>query len=247
MQFGDWLKSQHDQHDWLSIFTLNYDVLMERMLVGPEFLGLRRQTTDFFSGLEERQMPLELYPGCIEVNGHLFYPQDPPPDRTIQLHHLHGCLTHFRAPDGNIYKIPSGLLNALNVYEKLAAGAGGDYVPSVILGSRKAERAKEWPFSHAFLALEADIAQARTVCIAGYSFRDEAVNDRLRPALAGVERLIVCDYAPGRAERQVFTQRVEAALRPAKTLSHIEWHLDGFAAGAPAELAADRRSSTRVS
>jgi hypothetical protein len=109
-------------------------------------------------------------------------------------------------------------------------------VPSVILGSKKAERALEWPFSHAFLALEQEIARARTVCIAGYSFRDEAVNDRLCPKLAGVERLIVYDYAPDDRAWRAFRRRVRAALRPAGRTPTIEWYRDGFAGGPPADV-----------
>lgn len=149
----------------------------------------------------------------------------------MHLHHLHGCLTHLRAPDGNIYKISSEMLRLTGLYTELAAGARSEFVPSVILGSKKADRARAWPFIHAFEALEQEVATARTVCIAGYSFRDEAVNERLRGRLVGVERLIVLDYAPDDATWEAFRPRVAAALGT----SEIEWYRDGFGGGPPAE------------
>ena len=233
MAFGEWVKAQHATHDRLSIFTLNYDVLMERMLIGQDLLALRWETTDFFSGLPERRLDIELIPGYPSVQGALYYPQDPPSGRSLHLHHLHGCLTHLRAPDGNIYKVSSDMIRAFGLYSRLAAGEPSDFVPSVILGSRKAERARSWPFSHAFLSLETDIAEARTVCIAGYSFRDTAVNDRLCPALANVERLIIYDYAPDDTTWAAFVARAGDALAPSSRTAGIEWYRGGFGAGPP--------------
>jgi SIR2-like domain len=227
MQFGKWVKAQHARHGRLSIFTLNYDVLMERMLIGSDLLDLREHTTDFFG---PPRTAVEIAEGVGPIEGYAFHGQ--PSHRTVQLHHLHGCLTHLRAPDGTIYKFSAGKLRRAQLYTKLADGARSDFVPSVILGSKKAERALEWPFSHAFGALEEEVAAARTVCIAGYSFRDEAVNERLRSRLAGVERLIVLDHAPDDARWEAFRPRVETALGT----SDVEWYRDGFGGGPPAEL-----------
>jgi hypothetical protein len=233
LDFARWLRSQHQQRGEVSIFTLNYDLLMERMLL-EEMLDLRRHCTDFFSGLEDRQHLIELYPGCYRLKGRLFYPQDPPTDRTIHLHHLHGCLTHFQNAAGDVYKVPSQNLRALDVYGAMARGNVGEFSPSIILGSRKAERARDWPFRHAFDALESAVRVAHTVCIAGYSFRDAAVNERLRSALGAARRIIVCDYAPDHFASEAFSARATSAL--GISADKVEWYLGGFAAGPPRDV-----------
>lgn len=229
MDFGRWVKAQHKSHGRLAIFTLNYDVLMERMLVGPDLLGLGRQTTDFFDGRATER--LVVAPDTDPVAARAFCPEAAPERRTVHLHHLHGCLTHLRGPDGTIYKLRARDLREQQLYAKLAKAPTSDYVPSIVLGSKKTERVQAWPFRHAFAALEDEVAAARTVCIAGYSFRDEAVNERLRARLAGVERLIVLDCKPDDAAWAEFRPQVETALGT----SEIEWYRDGFGGGPPVE------------
>jgi hypothetical protein len=138
-------------------------------------------------------------------SGRLFYPGDPPV-RTIHLHHLHGCLTHFRdTRTGHVYKVAAGDVRDHNVFGRLAAAEASDFAPSVILGFRKIEKSQEWPFSHAFLALERDRRRAATIVIAGYSFRDRAVNARLRNLATPEKRWIVVDYRATPATAADFT------------------------------------------
>jgi hypothetical protein len=137
---------------------------------------------------------LPLGVGGSEVRGLLYYPADPPL-RPIHLHHLHGCLTHFRELETNsVYKIAAADLRAHDIYGRLADAEQSAYVPSVILGSRKVEKSREWPFSQAFVALEGTARSAATIVIAGYSFRDDAVNMRLRNLAVPEKRWIVIDH-----------------------------------------------------
>ena len=95
--------------------------------------------------------------------------------------HLHGCLTHFRsARSGNVYKLDVSDVRNYDVYGRLARAEEVVYRPSIILGSKKVQKAQDWPFSFGFLSLETAARSAATIVIAGYSFRDEAVNRRPR-------------------------------------------------------------------
>lgn len=228
--FGEWLKSMYLVHGRMGLFTLNYDVLLERILVSENILGLRPALTDFFSGLDDRQQWLELVPDESAVLGRLFYPEDPV-DRPIELHHLHGCLTHFRRhADGSIWKFDSSDIRDLRVYDYLMGAEAAAFAPSVLLGSRKVEKSREWPFSFAFLSLEQEARTARTVVIAGYSFRDEAVNTRLAAAAAsGERRWLVINKKDDPVELERFQADVSELLRPAEP----EFALQGFGGSMP--------------
>lgn len=227
--FGDWLKELYEAHGFASIFTLNYDLLLERMLIDDNVLGLRYRVTDFFSGLPERTFSLPLGDAGAGVQGRLFYPGDPPV-RNIHLHHLHGCLTHFRGSGtGNVYKVAASDVRDHDVFGRLAAAEASDYTPSVILGSRKIEKSQEWPFSYGFLSLERDARAAATIVIAGYSFRDRAVNARLRNLTTPEKRWIVIDHRTTPAAATEFT----GAVRDVVGDVEVEFVLDGFGGALP--------------
>jgi hypothetical protein len=227
--FGDWMKELYEAHGQASIFTLNYDLLLERMLIDDNVLGLRYRVTDFFSGLPERTTMLPLGAGGAGIQGRLFHPGDPPV-RTIHLHHLHGCLTHFRDTDtGDVYKVAASDVRDHDIFGRLAAAEASEFAPSVILGSRKIEKSQEWPFSYGFLSLERDARAAATIVIAGYSFRDRAVNGRLRNLMTPEKRWIVIDSRSTPAAANDFT----AAVRDVVGDVEVEFVLDGFAGGLP--------------
>jgi hypothetical protein len=229
LTFGGWLRDMYHAHQQMGLFTLNYDVLLERLFVGEDFLGLQRSLTDFFSGWDSRIERVQLADGGQFMLGHHFYPQDPP-IRPIHLHHLHGCLTHFRrASDNAVLKFETGSIREDKTYLRLATTKSGDFSPAVILGSRKLNKAREWPFSYAFLELERRALAARTIVLAGYSFRDIAVNDRLRAAAQrGERRWIVINRKSG-GEAMAFKEEVDRLVAPAKP----EYALAGFGEGLP--------------
>lgn len=229
LAFGTWLRDMYRAHQRMAIFTLNYDVLLERILIDEDMLDLKNALTDFFSGWESRMETVQLVPGGSSLVGHHFYPEDPPP-RTIHLHHLHGCLTHFRRDrDGAILKFSAADLRADGTYQRLAAIESGDYSPSIILGSRKVSKARDWPFSFAFLELERRALEARTIVLGGYSFRDDAVNARLRVAARRGERRWIIITLKSGLEADAFKAGVASILDPAKP----EYVFDGFGGQLP--------------
>ena len=230
LAFGDWIKQMHARYRQTSIFTLNYDVLVERMLLSEDMLGLAASLTDCFSGIPDRRRQIELVPGADVVDCGLFFPYEPPRHRSIYLHHLHGCLTHFQdRQTGEVFKVDSTAVRTLGVFEYLAKNPG-PFVPAIILGSRKVEKSTRWPFEFAFESLREAMRSAHVVCISGYSFRDAAVNERLTTAAEQNkpgERWIVIDRQRDKAED--FRARVEAVLPGIG----IEWYLDGFEGALP--------------
>jgi hypothetical protein len=228
--FANWLKELHKAHEAMGVFTLNYDVLIERLFLSEDFLSLKWDTTDFFSGLPERSDTISLAPGADPILGRLFYPEDPPPGRPIHLHHLHGCLTHFRRrSDGAVFKFTASDVRSAGVFQRLADAEDTDFEPAVILGSKKVAKSREWPFAFGFLQFEQAARRARTIVIAGYSFRDEAVNSRLRAAAEGVERRwIVINRKDGDAADE-FIHEVDGLLHPARP----EYLLGGFGGDLP--------------
>ncbi|HJP88808.1 MAG TPA: SIR2 family protein [Candidatus Limnocylindrales bacterium] len=229
LAFAEWLKVMYQAHGQLGLFTLNYDLLIERIFVNDDALGLKPALTDFFSGLESRMEMVRIAPDAEPLLGRLFYPEDPP-QRPIQLHHLHGCLTHFRRKsDGAIFKFDSAAVREAGIFERLAVAEDTNFTPSTILGSRKVGKSREWPFAYAFLELEQRARAARTIVIAGYSFRDEAVNTRLQAAAQRGERRWIVINKKVAGEEQQFMDQVSALLAPARP----EYALEGFVVQMP--------------
>ncbi len=228
--FGEWMRDLYKLHNSMGLFTLNYDILIERMLVDDDFLGLKNETVDFFSGRPEWLQEIALAPGAPALPGRPFLPDDALA-RPIQLHHLHGCLTHFRrSSDGQVFKFKASGIRDAGIYQHLRDAEASDFQPSVILGSRKLIKSTEWPFSFAFHELGEGTRTAQTIVIAGYSFRDGAVNSRLRAAArAGRQRWIVIDLKAD-ADAKAFKKEVQSLLPGAE----IEWALDGFGGTLPA-------------
>jgi hypothetical protein len=229
LAFGDWLKEMYIAHGAASIFTMNYDLLLERMLIGDNLLGLKNSVTDLFSGLPARSFDLPLGTDGGLIRARPYYPADPPP-RSVHLHHLHGCLTHFRyVPTGQTFKVAAADVRNHDIFGRLAAGEASEYAPSVILGSKKVEKSQEWPFSYAFLCLERALRDAATIVIGGYSFRDKAVNDLLRDVGSREKRWIVIDQRGTTAEVNDFTGSVREVVGDVE----VEFVLDGFGGNLP--------------
>ena len=230
LRFGDWIRDIQASFRLVGLFTLNYDVLLERMLISDDILGMQELLTDYFSGIPERQQRLDLVKGQTAL-GKLFYPYDPPKARPVRLHHLHGCVTHFHDLDsGHVFKVDSREIRESKVYDRLAAGEPSRFLPAVILGAQKTRKVAEWPFEFAFESLRECLRSANLVAIAGYSFRDDAVNELLTMA-AGTRprrRWIVVDRRSG-TDAEAFRAKAQGVIKGVE----LEWCLDGFEGDLP--------------
>jgi hypothetical protein len=126
-------------------------------------------------------------------------------------------------------KIAASDLRDHDIFGRLAQAEATQFVPSIILGSKKLEKSREWPCAVAFLALEESAKTASTVVIAGYSFRDIAVNARLRNLLVPEKRWIVVDNKPTELAASVFKADVRAVIGDVE----VEFVLDGVGGTLP--------------
>jgi hypothetical protein len=115
------------------------------------------------------------------------------------------------------------------IYERLGNSEPTDLTPSIILGSKKTAKSREWPFAFAFLELQRRILEARTVVVAGYSFRDASVNQRLSAGASSGQRRWIVVNRKSEAEWSTFRRDVQDVLGNCE----IEYVLNGFGAPMP--------------
>jgi hypothetical protein len=162
----------------ITIGNLNYDSLgMAAML---------RSTTsscDMARGDQRRKVDLMgdgvLYPGApLRTSMKDF------PGRRVRLVHPHGSLNWLKDPDtGRVYKFDIGTLRRLDFWAQWRDGVT-EWEPQVVLTnqSAKSKMVERPPFDLAYDVLYQRLVKADRWLIAGYSFRDECVNDLLAAA-----------------------------------------------------------------
>lgn len=106
------------------------------------------------------------------------------PPRRVRLVHPHGSLNWLKDPEtGLFYKFDIGTLRRLNFWAKWRDGET-EWEPQVVLTnqSSKSKVVERQPFDLAYDALYQRLVSADRWLIAGYSFRDECINDLLANA-----------------------------------------------------------------
>jgi hypothetical protein len=133
---------------------------------------------------------------------------DFPLDRRIRLVHPHGSLTWLRNPDtGRVYRFDIGDLRMLEYWAAWRDGKT-EWEPQVVLTnqSAKSDVVARAPFKLAYDVLHDRLVKADRWLIAGYSFRDECVNDLLASAWDSrkdVPEVMVVTYGDGLTEEDV--------------------------------------------
>ncbi|GAA5033953.1 hypothetical protein GCM10023258_34250 [Terrabacter aeriphilus] len=162
----------------LTIANLNYDSLVMACLsdgYSGEFCDLARgYGASFF----------EVLHGVQWVGHPLRQIADFPPTRKTRLIHLHGSLTWLKQPgSGLIYRFRTEDLRMYDFWEKWRDGET-DWQPVVVLTNQtaKTEVVKEQPYALAYSVTEESLIESDRWLIAGYSFRDECVNEMLARA-----------------------------------------------------------------
>nr|WP_017552739.1 hypothetical protein [Heyndrickxia coagulans] len=119
--FINWLQAELQGNDEIDLFTLNFDLLLETIL-------LRTVGTDEFTDFHVKRGKTP--DGHDKFN---FDPQQTLNDfdyRRIRLHHLHGSLSSFkRLSDGRIFKLRTEDIRLSDLYKKLDAN---ELFPSII-------------------------------------------------------------------------------------------------------------------
>jgi len=126
--FINWLQAELQGNDEIDLFTLNFDLLLETIL-------LRTVGTDEFTDFHVKRGKTP--DGHDKFN---FDPQQTLNDfdyRRIRLHHLHGSLSSFkRLSDGRIFKLRTEDIRLSDLYKKLDAN---ELFPSIITGGFKSK------------------------------------------------------------------------------------------------------------
>lgn len=104
----------------------------------------------------------------------------------VRLIHPHGSITYWHHRDSErAIKIPIEVLRANNVLDTMKKRPMNMY-PAVVLSNslEKPRRTREYPFRLGYEALRYALHESSYWLIAGYSFRDETVNEEVRSALS---------------------------------------------------------------
>lgn len=212
--FIDWLLTQVAEEHQVDFFTLNFDLLLETIL-------LRVLGTDRITDFHVRRGHLD---GAEKFN---FSPQDNLIDfgrRKVRLHHLHGSLSSFkRLEDGRVFKLKTEDIRLKDFYRRLDTSK---YFPSIITGGYKSAKIQMSPFNYYYNEFKVKMMDPDDICdelyIIGYSFRDEHINeaiierlklsrstgDKRRP----LNRLVIVDFKAEEADQIEFVNFVNEAL-----------------------------------
>lgn len=216
--FVDWLVETIDTSDEIDLFTLNFDLLLETIL-------LTYYDSDKFADFHFRVKPWSA------IGNEWQYYFDP--DRSkqihpvnyannIRLHHLHGSLSSFKdIQSGRIFKITTEALRNSSLYDNIFEHG---VIPSIVTGGGKSLKIQENPFHFYYNEFKKSMVIEDSLCdelyIVGYSFRDDHINkaivDRLKIARRKEKpkpfKIIIVDYANDDASKLEFITRVNKAL-----------------------------------
>ncbi|MDT9757006.1 SIR2 family protein [Heyndrickxia coagulans] len=211
--FINWLQAELQGNDEIDLFTLNFDLLLETIL-------LRTVGTDEFTDFHVKRGKTP--DGHDKFN---FDPQQTLNDfdyRRIRLHHLHGSLSSFkRLSDGRIFKLRTEDIRLSDLYKKLDAN---ELFPSIITGGFKSKKIQILPFSFYYGKFKEKMVDPENLCeelyIIGYSFRDEHINKAISERLKihrkrdgiPLKRFVIVDYKLTEEEQDRFIEDVNKAL-----------------------------------
>lgn len=186
--FVDFLLNKIRTSDNLYIFSLNYDLLIEAILleyVGPNFF------TDFcFPAHKLRNTTIDKFDFNPQRSKEWFNS----PDRKTELYHLHGALSLFYDYERNrATKLRSDDITLENIYKKISED-NLPLLPAIITGGGKSNKIVQYPFDYYYRAAKdlCDAGQASELYVIGYSFRDDHINDLICRWMKNVE-----DYTKG--------------------------------------------------
>lgn len=218
--FTKWLHSLiRADHD-VDLFTLNYDLLLETILLslGVNYMNFFHSAGPWFPISEDRTI-------IQQVHKHYFDPKKSLMKRNdyqAKLYHLHGSLSSFRELKKNkVLSLKTEVIREHQVYKRIAEL---NIVPSIITGGRKSEKMQEQPFQFYYNALLDKMSREEHLCdelyIIGYRFADEHINRALSERLQWASRpvdprpvkLVIIDYATSAEEKAAFIAHVNSEL-----------------------------------
>ncbi|UYQ96560.1 SIR2 family protein [Bacillus velezensis] len=215
--FVEWLRNIIEESTRIGFFTLNFDLLLETILL--ETIG----TNNFM----DYHVPRDKWELADNEKRFFFNPEltlSMFGEKKVELNHLHGSLSSFKDIDtGKTFKITTETLRSHNVYNKIF-----DYniIPSIVTGGGKSVKVQEMPFNFYYNNFRRKLVDKNNPCdelyIIGYSFRDEHINnsicerlklDRSKKDPKPLQRLLIVDFKNTEEEKNKFIDDINLALK----------------------------------
>ncbi|WP_347549930.1 SIR2 family protein [Pseudalkalibacillus hwajinpoensis] len=217
--FVEWLVDTIDTSDEIDLFTLNFDLLLETILLtyyesekfadfhfrAKQWSAIKNDWQYYFDPDRSKQ----IHPVNYENN--------------VRLHHLHGSLSSFKdLKSGRLFKITTEALKDNNLYDNIFEHG---VIPSIVTGGGKSLKVQQNPFNYYYTEFKKAMVIDELLCdelyIVGYSFRDEHINkaiiDRLKKSRKNENpkplKIIIVDFAMDDSTKLEFIERVNTALQ----------------------------------
>ena len=210
--FVDFLRHKVESSKNIYIFSLNYDLLIETILL--QTVGSATFTDFCFRSGNLAGTAIEKF-DFNPQRSHEIYKS---PDRNVELHHLHGSLSLFYDYQRNrAAKLKSEDISLEQIYKKIA-DEKLPLIPAIITGGGKSEKIVQYPFDFYYRAVKdiCDIGKASELYVIGYSFRDEHINDLISRWMRNVETykdgLRIIDYKNTDEEKEEFKKFVRSTI-----------------------------------
>lgn len=210
-EFSTFLSSQLMKSQKGYVFTLNFDLLAETILL--QNIGSNK-ITDFCASAHKLK--------STSINKFDFDPamnDDRYGDANIELHHLHGSLSLFYDYSRNkAIKFKSEDIFQHNLYNKIHEHSLPLY-PAIITGGGKSSKITEYPFEfyHRNFKDYCTYVKFGKLFIVGYSFRDEHINELIKRWLDNTDDftkgLLIIDFKNEKTEQDEFIKFVTKALK----------------------------------
>lgn len=213
--FTQFLKEQLSNCKKGYVFTLNYDLLAETILL--EEIGSDKMT-DFCSATHKYSgTDIDKFDFDPALNDYK-YGEDYT-DANIELHHLHGSLSLFYDSARNkCIKFKSEDIFIHDVYKSISE-KNWSLTPAIITGGGKSLKMNEYPFEFYFRNLKdlSTYAKYDKLFIVGYSFRDEHVNELINRWMKSVKDyskgLLIVDYKTTDDDKEEFKKFVRKQIK----------------------------------
>ena len=214
--FIEWLQEAIEESNHIDLFTLNFDLLLETILL--ESIGTKT-FMDF-------HIPRDSW-GLIQNEKRYFFSPDLAlsafGELKVKLHHLHGSLSSFKdIQTGKTFKITTEALRNNDVYSKIF---DLNITPSIVTGGGKSSKIQEMPFNFYYNNFRRLLTDENNLCdelyIIGYSFRDEHINTSICERLKlgrrkkdpiYLQKLLIVDYKPNEEDQRKFIEDINLAL-----------------------------------
>jgi hypothetical protein len=216
--FVDWLVETVNTSDEVDLFTLNFDLLLETIL-------LTYYPKDQFADFHYKGKKWDAIDGDFQyyfdpVRSEMIHPINY--ENNVRLHHLHGSLSSFKDLEtGRLFKITTESLRNNEVYDNIFEYG---IIPSIVTGGGKSLKVQQNPFQFYYNEFKKSMVLEEQMCeelyIIGYSFRDEHINKAIKERCEASRRrkspiplkLVIVDYANKEEDKLDFLERVNTEL-----------------------------------